>query len=74
MAIMTNSVQTDDSYKKEGHCTVTVNDKTLKLKMDTGPNVMSFPLTHEVTKHSEKLYKQVKLVAFGEPAISSCNF
>lgn len=65
-----NFVQTDDdNYKKEGHCTVTVNDKTLKLKVDTGAkcNVISLD-TYKVTRHTEKLYKphkQLELVALG---------
>ena len=54
-----NSVQTeDDSNKREGHCTVTVNDKTLKLEVDTGAkcNVMSLD-THKLMRLTEKLHK-----------------
>ena len=64
-----DSVQTDDNYKTEGHCTVTINDKALELKVDTGAkcNVISLD-TYKVIQRNEKLYKphkQVKLVAFG---------
>lgn len=52
-----NSVQTDDDcHKKEGHCTLTVNDKTLKIKVSTEAkcNVISLD-TYKVMRHTEKL-------------------
>lgn len=60
--------------KKEGHCTVMVNNKSLKLKVDTGAkcNVISAD-TLKVIRHIESLYKphkQVKLVAFGGAMIN----
>ena len=61
----------DDEQKidKEGHCFVTVNDKQLNLKVDTGAkcNVMSFN-TYKLVRHNEELQmpiKQVNLVTFG---------
>ena len=63
---MMNPVQAN---KKEGHCTVMVNNKSLKLKVDTGAkyNVISAE-TLKVIRHTEsyKPHKQVKLAAFGE--------
>ena len=60
----------DDGKKidKEGHCSVTVNDKQLNLKVDTGAkcNVMSLN-TYKLVRHNEELQmpiKQVNLVAF----------
>ena len=61
-----------DTAKKidrEGHCFVTVNDKQLNLKVDTGAkcNVMSLH-TYRLFRHTEELHmpiKQVNLVAFG---------
>ena len=60
--------------KKEGICTVMVNNKSLKLKVDTGAkcNVISAE-TLKVIRHTESLYKphkQVKLVAFGGAMIN----
>lgn len=71
-----NSVQTDDdNYKEEIHCTVTVNVKILKLKVDTGAKCNAISLdTYKAIKHTEKLYKphkQIKLVAFGGAMIKS---
>ena len=66
----------DDEQKidKEGHCFVTVNDKQLNLKVDTGAkcNVMSFN-TYKLVRHNEELQmpiNPVNLVAFGGSMIT----
>lgn len=64
-----------DCYKGERRCTVTINDNTLELKVDTGAkcNVISLN-TYKAIRQTEKLqksHKLVKLVAFGGAVIES---
>lgn len=57
------------AHDKEGHCFVSVNDKNLKLKVDTGAkcNVISVHTYNQIKRNEELCtpIKQIKLVAFG---------
>ena len=65
----------DDEQKidKEGHCFVTVNDKQLNLKVDTGAKCNVMSNTYKLVRHNEELQmpiNPVNLVAFGGSMIT----
>ena len=59
----------EKKINREGHCFVTVHDKQLNLKVDTGEKFKVMSLhTYKHFRHTEELHmptKQVNLVAFG---------
>ena len=68
------SIDADPSRKEEIHCTATVNNCDVKLKLDTGAkcNVLTFNLFKELRK-KEKINKSkvTQLVAYGGDMIST---